>query len=68
MELVQADKTAPRPDIDLDLKRFGRANLPVNIVVPADPNQPLIMMPEIISPQDALKALDLAAGKSLVSN
>lgn len=62
MELIQADKTDVNPAIDLDLSRFDRANLPVNIVVPSDPNQPLIMMPEVISPKDALKALKLAAG------
>lgn len=62
VELIQADKTKPSAEIDRDLSRFDRANIPVNIIVPADPNQPLIMMPEVISPKDALKALSMAAG------
>jgi thiol:disulfide interchange protein len=61
VELIQADKTKPRPQIDLDLARFDRKNIPVNIIVPADPNQPLIMMPELIGPKEALQALKLAA-------
>ncbi|MDF1753535.1 MAG: hypothetical protein P1U89_12225 [Verrucomicrobiales bacterium] len=60
--MIKADATSPRPDIDLDLSRFDRANLPINIVVPKDPKQPLIMMPEVIGPKEALKALELAAG------
>ena len=62
VELIQADATSPRPDIDLDLSRFNRDNLPVNIIVPEDPSQPLIMMPEVIGPKDALKALRIASG------
>ncbi|MDF1815798.1 MAG: hypothetical protein P1V20_26605 [Verrucomicrobiales bacterium] len=62
VDLIKADATSPRPDIDQDLARFSRANLPTNIVVPADPNQPLIMMPEVIGPKEALKALKIAAG------
>jgi len=61
--LIKADSTSPNPAVDLDLTRFGRENIPVNIIVPADPNQPLIMMPELIGPSDAIKALKLAAGK-----
>lgn len=63
MVLIKADATNPSEEIDIDKFRFDRANLPVNIVVPADPNQPLIMMPEVISPGDAIKALELAAGE-----
>lgn len=62
VELVKADSTQPRPDIDRDLARFDRSNLPVNIVVPADPSQPLIMLPEVIGADEALKALRIAAG------
>lgn len=62
VELIRADNTRSQPEINLDLKRFNRSNLPVNIIVPADPSQPYIVMPELISPQDALKALAKAAG------
>lgn len=65
VQLVVADKSNDRPDIDADLKRFGRANLPVNIIVPKDPNQPCIVMPEIISPKKAIKAILLAAGETV---
>ena len=69
MELIQADNTAHRADIELDINRFDRSNLPVNILIPADPDQPLIMMPEVISPADALKALDFAAnGKKFAAD
>lgn len=62
VEMVIADKTKPRADIDLDLKRFDRSNIPVNIIVPADPNQPYILMPEVFTTKDAIKALEQAAG------
>lgn len=42
------------------LRRYNRANLPVNIIVPADPDAPVINMPEIIGPEQALQALDQA--------
>ncbi|NNE92021.1 MAG: hypothetical protein HKN23_10275 [Verrucomicrobiales bacterium] len=59
--LIQADNTARKPEIDTDIRRFDRVQLPVNIVVPSDPDQPLILMPELISPEDAIRALELAA-------
>ncbi|MDA7597638.1 hypothetical protein N8813_01795 [bacterium] len=59
--LIKADATKPSEAIDYDLFRFNRSNLPVNVIVPADPDQPLIMMPELISPKQALKALEIAA-------
>ncbi len=62
VELIKADKTNANPEIDADLKRFGRSNIPVNIVVPADPDAPLIMLPEVIGPDDAIRALEQAAG------
>jgi len=60
--LVKADDTAIDPRIKADLARFNRSNLPVNIIVPTDPDQPLIMMPEFISPAEALQGLDEAVG------
>ncbi|MFT6179371.1 MAG: thiol:disulfide interchange protein [Akkermansiaceae bacterium] len=59
---MQADDTIPDPRIKADLARFNRSNLPVNIVVPSDPDQPLIMLPEFISPAEALQALEEAQG------
>lgn len=62
VELVRADNTRKIPEIKTDLNRFNRSNLPVNIIVPSDPDQPLIMMPEVISPKEALQALEEAQG------
>jgi len=62
VELIKADSTIVDDRIDIDLARFDRANLPVNIIVPEDPNQPLIMMPEVIGPKEALQAIEEALG------
>ena len=60
--LIKADDTIADPRIKADLARFNRSNLPVNIIIPDDPDQPLIMMPELINPAEALQALDEAQG------
>ena len=45
-----------------DLGRADRANIPVNLLYPADyPNRPAIMLEELISPSQALEALDRIA-------
>ena len=45
-----------------ELKRTEMKNLPVNLIYPADyPKRPAIMLPEFISPNDALKALEKIA-------
>ncbi len=62
--LIKADNTDKLQSINDDLKRYGRANLPVNLVVPADPNAPIIVMPEIINANDALQALEEAVALS----
>lgn len=62
--LIQADNTDRLQSINDDLKRYGRANLPVNIIAPANPNAPVILMPEIFGPADALQALEQAAAAS----
>lgn len=58
--LIKADNTERKQEINDDLKRYGRANLPVNIIAPADPDAPVILMPEIFNASDALKALEQA--------
>ena len=62
--LIQADNTDRLQSINDDLKRYGRANLPVNITAPADPDAPVILMPEIFGPAEALEALEQAAAAS----
>lgn len=62
--LVKADNTHGDPAINADLERYGengRSNLPVNIIVPADPDRPLIIMPEIFGADKALEAIEEAA-------
>jgi len=63
--LIKADNTDRLQSINDDLKRYGRANLPVNIIAPADPDAPVILMPEFFGPNEALEALEqaVAAGK-----
>ena len=60
----QADNTDKLQSINDDLKRYGRANLPVNLVVPADPSAPIIVMPEVFGPDEALQALEEASALS----
>ena len=62
--LIQADNTDRLQSINDDLKRYDRANLPVNIVAPANPDAPVIIMPEIFGPEEALEALEQAAAAS----
>lgn len=59
--LIQADNTDRLQSINDDLKRYGRANLPVNVIAPANPDAPVILMPEVFGPADAIKALEQAA-------
>jgi len=62
--LVKADATEENPEIDADLKRYGqegRASLPVNIIVPSDPDKKLIIMPEFFGAEEALQALEQAS-------
>lgn len=58
--LIKADNTERVPEIATDLKRYGRSGLPTNVVAPADPNAPVILMPEVFGPDDALQALEMA--------
>ena len=62
--LVKADNTHGDPAINADLERYGengRSNLPVNIIVPADPEKALIIMPEFFGAKEALIAIEQAA-------
>ncbi|MCX8238077.1 MAG: thiol:disulfide interchange protein [Akkermansiaceae bacterium] len=59
--LIKADNTNKLQSINDDLKRYDRANLPVNIIAPADPGAPVIVMPEVFGPKEALQALEQAA-------
>lgn len=58
--LIKADNTDRLQTINDDLKRYDRANLPVNLIIPADPEAPIIVMPEVFGPDKALQALEEA--------
>lgn len=56
--MVVADMTDNDEVIARDLERADRYNIPVNLIYPADPDQPAILLEELISPDDALLALE----------
>jgi|TARA_B110000908_G_C10032234_1_gene347946 thiol:disulfide interchange protein len=62
--LIKADNTKRLQTISDDFPRYGRVALPVNVIAPADPNAPVIVMPEVFGPEEALKALEEAAKAS----
>lgn len=53
---LKADKTKPNPEIETALQKLGRTAIPVNILI-APGKEPAIL-PELLSPDDVLKALD----------
>lgn len=62
MELVKVDMTGKEAVYNDDLARADRSSIPVNLVYPADyPNRPAILLEELISPAQALEALNKIA-------
>jgi len=61
--LVAADLTKNDERLAKDLDRVDRKQIPVNLIYPADPKQPAVLLEELITPDDALKALNLVAKK-----
>ncbi len=58
VELVKVDDTLREPRIATDLKRVDRSIIPVNLVYPPNyPEEPAILLEELISPSDALDVL-----------
>lgn len=62
--LVKADKTVKQEEINADLARFGRNSIPTNIIGPSDPDVPPIILPEYLTPDIALEALEKAVAAS----
>jgi len=62
--IIHADKTSLSSplakQITLDLKRVNRSSLPTNLIFPADPSKPGIMLPQNIPPNIMLEALEKA--------
>jgi thiol:disulfide interchange protein DsbD len=55
-----ADFTRPNPDIKSELRKYDRAGVPLNIVVPAGRPQDVIVLPEILTQSIVLEALEKA--------
>lgn len=57
-----ADSTKYNPDIDQAINQFGRGGLPVYVVYPADGGAP-VLLPQLLSPQIVVSALEKASNK-----
>ena len=58
------DYTREDDAITAELKRFGRAGVPLVLVYPADPKAAPVVLPEVLTPGIVLDALEKAARKS----
>ncbi len=56
-----ADNTLESPAIITELKKFGRAGVPMVLVYPRDPKAEPILLPTLLTPSIVLEALDKAA-------
>ena len=61
--VVSADNTDGDPIIKKDMDRADRKSLPTNLIYPADPSMPAIMLPEYLTPDIVIKAIESAAGQ-----
>jgi thiol:disulfide interchange protein DsbD len=59
--LADYTKPAAAPEITDELNRFGRAGVPLVLVYPRQTNRPPIVLPEWLTPQIVLHALEEAA-------
>ena len=58
VELVIVDNTNVEQRIIKDLARAGRSIIPVNLIYPPNyPEEPAVLLEELIGPAEALKAL-----------
>jgi len=56
--LLRADYTSVDEQVGAELKRFGRASVPLTVVYPADLSAEPIVLPELLSADALLEALD----------
>ena len=59
--VLKGDHTRVPPAITEELKRFGRAGVPLVLVYPRNPDLEPIVLPEVLTPTLVLEALDKAA-------
>jgi thiol:disulfide interchange protein/DsbC/DsbD-like thiol-disulfide interchange protein len=52
---LKGDKTKPDPQIEQALQKYGRTAIPVNVLL--EPGKEPVILPELLSPDDVLKAL-----------
>lgn len=57
-----ADSTKYNPDVEQALSDFGRGGLPLYVVYPANGGKPTVL-PQVLTPQIVIAALDRATGK-----
>ncbi len=58
---LRADNTDPNEAIAAELKRFGRAGVPLVLVYPVDPAKPPLVLPTLLTEGLVLQALHAAA-------
>ena len=58
---IKADFTKPSDVISEWLQRFGKAGVPMYVVIPADPAKEMWTLPEILTPGMVVDALRQAA-------
>ena len=56
--LLEADLTELDPEVSEELRRYGKATTPTDIVFSKSPFRGPVILPEMISVDEALKALD----------
>lgn len=56
----KADNTDPNPEITAELKKHGRAGVPLVVVYPRRADQPPIVLPTVLTPGLVLDALETA--------
>ncbi|MDG1357278.1 MAG: hypothetical protein P8P36_03700 [Akkermansiaceae bacterium] len=61
--VVTADSTDGDPIIQKDMNRADRKSLPTNLIYPADATKSAIMLPEYLTPEIVIKAIELAANQ-----
>lgn len=61
--LIKADHTNLDEEITKELKKYGRVSIPTNLIFPADPEKEMIVLPELLTPEIVMAALNQAAGR-----
>ena len=65
---IKADFTKPSAVISEWLQRFGKAGVPMYVVIPVDPAKEMWTLPEILTPGMVVDALRQAAAVTVGGN